>query len=169
MITNGYIELEQFGRFFVNLEYERHQNPQRGFSCYESSDESRYNREFVTVCVHNGVRKDIELYLKDKFYWLSHHSFAINLMEPGMMLPLHEDKYGFYRKKYNIDSIENICRVIIFLEDWKSGHISQIGKKLTPQWTAGEWVSWTGDTIHMAANLGHENRYVLQLTGLLNK
>jgi hypothetical protein len=33
------------------------------------------------------------------------------------------------------------------------------------KWTAGTVVEWTYDTPHMAANIGLEPRYTLQITG----
>jgi len=167
MIDNGHIELKHFGDFFSKLDYERPLDATRGLSYCNLADENRYKKEFVKACIHKGAAENVELYLQDHFSWLKKHSFAISLMEPGMILPLHTDKYGFYKKTYSISNSDSVCRIIIFLEDWKPGHISQVGNKLTPQWKAGDWICWTGETKHMAANLGHENRYVLQITGLL--
>jgi len=51
------------------------------------------------------------------------------------------------------------------LEDWKSGHYFEgMGNPVT-QWRAGDAVEWDYDTPHMAANIGLEPRYTLQITG----
>jgi hypothetical protein len=167
MIISGHIDIRSFGDFYTQIDYERPESASRGFNYSNSLDSERYKPEFTTVCIHHGIRPDVERYLIENFNWLYNHSFAINLMQPGMILPLHNDKYSYYMKNNNVSDINDICRVIIFLQDWKQGHISQIGNKLTPQWEAGDWVCWKGSTDHLAANLGHENRYVLQLTGIL--
>lgn len=168
MIINGSLDIDSFGDFYSTVEYERPEDATRGINYTNPLDSERYKKEYIKACIHQGVRKDVEEYLKKEFSWLRNHSFALSLMEPGMILPLHKDRYNYYIKMHNILDVNSICRVIIFLEEWKQGHVSQIGKKLTPQWEAGDWVYWTGETDHLAANLGNENRYVLQLTGILN-
>jgi hypothetical protein len=58
-----------------------------------------------------------------------------------------------------------IYRALILLEDWKSGHyLEAMGVPYT-DWTAGTVVEWSYDTPHMAANIGLEPRYTLQITG----
>jgi len=59
-----------------------------------------------------------------------------------------------------------IWRYIFFVEDWKPGHIFEIDGTLFPNWKAGDWVAWRYDVPHMAANLGNEDRYTIQLTGV---
>lgn len=34
-------------------------------------------------------------------------------------------------------------------------------------WKKGDYVLWKNDTPHMAANLGKENRYTMQVTGII--
>jgi hypothetical protein len=58
----------------------------------------------------------------------------------------------------------SISRAVIFLEDWKPGHIFEIEGNLLSNWKAGEYILWQYDTEHMAANLGIEPRYTAQLT-----
>ncbi len=83
---------------------------------------------------------------------------------PGMLLPWHWDTYPTYSKNMNIDNIENIVRIIVFLHDSQPGHQLWIEDKFC-HGPAGSWFSWTGTTKHMAANLGESDRYVIQLTG----
>lgn len=79
-------------------------------------------------------------------------------------LPLHRDAYTTYAKKFNLLQ-EQICRSVVFLEDWKSGHYFEIdGEPLMP-WRAGDWVAWKNDIPHHAGNYGVEPRYTLQITG----
>jgi hypothetical protein len=58
-----------------------------------------------------------------------------------------------------------IRRALVLLEDWKSGHYLEIQGKPVVGWKAGDVVEWVYDTPHMAANLGLEDRYTLQITG----
>ena len=89
---------------------------------------------------------------------------AINLMTPGQILPLHQDTYEKFIERYNIESIDNITRYIVFLEDAQPGHLMQIGNKVHSDWKAGDVVSWNGNQMHAAYNLGYANRYTLQIT-----
>jgi len=103
--------------------------------------------------------------LEQEFLWLHDKSYAIHKIRPGLVLPFHSDLYSKYSLYYNVNDIRKITRVIIFLEDWSPGHIFQFKNFSLPNWKAGDFVSWTGDTPHLAANLGELDRYTLQLTG----
>ena len=85
-------------------------------------------------------------------------------MGTGVILPPHKDTYILYKKLFNC-SLDDIERVIIFLEDWQSGHYFEIEKTLIVEWIKGDYVWWKSDTKHMAANIGVTKRYTLQLTG----
>jgi hypothetical protein len=69
-----------------------------------------------------------------------------------------------YRKKFNLE-LNQIHRVLIFLEDWKSGHYFEVDGQPFFNYKAGTFVAWYGNTKHMAANIGQDMRYTLQLTG----
>lgn len=79
-------------------------------------------------------------------------------------LPLHQDSYISYRKKFNVEA-ELIWRCIVFLEDWKSGHYFEIDGQAYTSWKAGDYVYWNNDVPHFAANIGLEPRYTMQITG----
>jgi hypothetical protein len=87
-------------------------------------------------------------------------------MTTGTILPVHSDLYVRYVQLFNLQGQEHrIRRVIVFLEDWKSGHYFEGAEKPVTQWHAGDAIEWVYDTPHMAANLGLEPRYTLQITG----
>tara|TARA_R110001599_G_scaffold248919_1_gene448809 strand:- start:1005 stop:1523 length:519 start_codon:yes stop_codon:yes gene_type:complete len=85
-------------------------------------------------------------------------------MSTGVVLPTHGDTYEKYRQLFGC-KLEDIKRVVLFLEDWKSGHYFEIDGNPVINWRAGDYVWWTGDLKHMAANIGLEDRYTLQVTG----
>jgi hypothetical protein len=89
-------------------------------------------------------------------------------MTPGRILPEHNDTYQRYRQIFNIDNPYSIWRAIIFLEDWQSGHYLEVSQCPITQWQAGDCVLWQYNTPHLAANLGQQNRYTVQLTGTVN-
>jgi hypothetical protein len=88
-------------------------------------------------------------------------------MEPGDNLPYHNDLYSKYIELYNLeDRKQSIVRYIFCVEDRKYGHILEVNGSIV-DWKAGDYVVWRYDTPHMAANLGSENRFTIQLTGVL--
>jgi hypothetical protein len=61
-----------------------------------------------------------------------------------------------------------IRRAVVFLEDWSPGHYAEYIDEPFVNWKAGDTVEWSYDTPHMAANLGVQPRYTLQITGHVN-
>jgi hypothetical protein len=140
---------------------------QNNLQFVESLDSNRYDKKIgLHYCNSPYIEQMFEL--KDHFDFLNEKVYAVHCMVPGAIIPNHRDLYNMYRQKRNIDydNISTITRVILFLQDWQPGHILQIKNELTPPWKSGQWVSWNGDTDHLAANLGSVNRYTLQITGI---
>ena len=94
-----------------------------------------------------------------------HFSWSIYRMNPGSCLPEHGDTYTRFRQLYNWDG--DIHRAIFYMEDWQSGHISEIEKQPLINWCAGDYIIWKNDTLHLAANVGKTARYTLQITGVI--
>jgi hypothetical protein len=87
-------------------------------------------------------------------------------MDTGTVMPTHSDLYVKYVNLFGLAGAEHrIHRAIVFLEDWKSGHYSEVNGVPIVGWQAGQCASWQYDTPHSAANLGEEDRYTLQITG----
>jgi hypothetical protein len=87
-------------------------------------------------------------------------------MPTGTVMPVHGDLYKKYIEIFNLQGKEStICRAIVLLEDWKSGHYLEVQGVPYTNWSAGQVIEWTYDAPHMAANIGLEDRYTLQITG----
>lgn len=87
-------------------------------------------------------------------------------MMPGTILPTHSDLYKKYVTLFNLQGKEHtIRRAVVFLEDWKPGHYAEYMDCPFVKWSAGTTIEWVYDTPHMAANMGVEPRYTLQITG----
>jgi hypothetical protein len=99
---------------------------------------------------------------------LSLKNFGIVLycMTPGTIMPEHRDTFVRYKKVMNLNNSNDVYRAVIFLEDWKSGHYFEIDNNPLVNWKKGDCVMWKNDIPHMAANLGKENRYTMQITGV---
>jgi hypothetical protein len=87
-------------------------------------------------------------------------------MMPGDILPYHGDTYARYRAYHSVE-IDQIWRVIVFLQDWQPGFLFEMEGWPITQYRAGDWVAWQGGAEHMAGNLGRVPRYTLQITGVL--
>lgn len=94
-----------------------------------------------------------------------HFAWCFYKLVPGQWVPPHKDHFLNYSKFYNIQHKENIQRTLIFLEDWKSGHVFGIEDKIVINWKANDSYTWAPDIEHWGGNFGTEDRYTLQLTG----
>lgn len=93
---------------------------------------------------------------------------AFYRMPTGTVMPVHRDVYRRYIELFNLQGQEHkIRRALMLLEDWKPGHYLEVNGKPYVNWLAGKTVEWYYDTPHMAANIGLEDRYSLQITGHL--
>lgn len=100
---------------------------------------------------------------------LDHVGVSYYRMDKGDNLPYHSDLYKKYISLFNLEAVkQNIVRYILFPEDRKPGHIFEIDGTLV-DWRAGDWVAWRYDTPHMAANFGYDDRYTIQVTGVLRE
>jgi hypothetical protein len=93
---------------------------------------------------------------------------AYYCMDTGTVMPVHSDLYKRYIEVFNLQGQERtIHRALVLLEDWKSGHYLEVLGTPIVDWQAGTVVEWQYDAPHMAANIGLEPRYTLQITGHL--
>lgn len=89
-------------------------------------------------------------------------------MTSGTVMPVHQDRYIKYIDLFDLQGREHtIRRALVLLEDWKPGHYLEIESEPFVKWHAGTVAEWIYDTPHMAANIGLEPRYTLQITGHL--
>jgi hypothetical protein len=89
-------------------------------------------------------------------------------MTSGTVMPVHQDRYARYIELFDLAGKESsIWRALVLLEDWRPGHYLEVQGRPFVQWQAGTVVEWCYDTPHMAANVGLEPRYTLQITGHL--
>ena len=133
-------------------------------------DEIRWKKEGYDRLTLNGGLYNMSQVMPDyaqpfftMFDW-DNVGIAFYRMSTLEALPLHVDSYTSYIKMFDLKP-EQVWRCIVFLEDWKSGHYLEIDGKPVTGWKAGDVVQWSFDTPHMAANLGLEDRYTLQITG----
>lgn len=128
-----------------------------------------HSLEKMTIDVHQITYNDFFTQkVKSYFPNLMHIGLSIHRLSPGNYLPIHQDKYGFYSKKHNVVDLNNIQRYIMFLEDSVPGHMLIIKEDCFIKWKSGDIKSWQGEEPHSAINLGMQDRYTLQITGIVN-
>jgi hypothetical protein len=124
-----------------------------GDMCDMRSPQPTWNERFVNIYTELGW-KDI--------------GTSYYRMSTGTILPTHNDLYLRYVDLFKLNGQEQrIRRAIVFLEDWKPGHYAEYNSTAKVDWQAGDVVEWCYDAPHMAANMGLEPRYTLQITGHL--
>lgn len=161
----GHVELDHLGDWYKHIEYSLHPDPLSGFNFVDPADADRYKTDYMCAYISRDISDAVQDFFNKQFGWLTHKTYSVQKLKPGMLLPRHTDAYAFFSKTNNISDLNDITRVIVFLDGWHPGHISEVGNEVNTKCKAGDWVSWVGQTPHMAANLGHVDRYTLQITG----
>ena len=154
-----YKKLKYINESFNDLEQieiwqaQGYSNQFTGDMCDMRSDQPSWNWRFIEIFQDQGWKNIGTSYYR---------------MNTGTVLPTHADLYKKYVQLFNLQGQENrIYRAIIFLEDWKPGHYAEYDNRPFVDWRAGAVIEWVYDTPHMAANLGLDPRYTLQITGHL--
>ena len=93
--------------------------------------------------------------------------YAFAKYTPGLILPWHRDHLFKITQERPDVKREKIVRANIFLEDWKIGHILQIEQEVISHWQKGTGYIWSNNVYHLSGNLGLEDKYTLQVSGLL--
>ena len=125
--------------------------PFTGYMCDMRGTQPKWNQQFINIYDQLGW-KDI--------------GTSYYRMDTGTVLPTHQDLYKRYIDVFNLKGQEqSIRRAIVFLEDWKPGHYAEYNDQPFVNWSAGWAIEWQYDAPHMAANMGIEPRYSLQITG----
>ena len=161
MIEQGRIAVTWNPNDFKNLNYERITYGNQ-VAMVSADDFDFYN---IAMDYTRDEKIAKQLGIETEFDHLKNKTYAIHKIKPGHVLPFHSDHYVRYKQVFGVESADSIKRIIVFLEDWHRGQLLEIEDVVIVNWRAGEWVMWTGEAVHMAANLGHNDRYTLQITG----
>lgn len=98
---------------------------------------------------------------------------SFHIQRPGQMLMYHHDLYYAVIRDADPElswKPEKLRRFVIFLEDWKPGHIWISGNTTYSHWRKGECITWSWvDMPHGTANLSPFSRYSIHLTGYMTE
>jgi hypothetical protein len=160
-MIRGNIDVTWSVEDYTNLEWYKNTNPLEKFDA-DGISTNLYKDIDTYIC--NSNIPNVFYKVADQFN-LKNCVIAINKMVPGQILPYHSDKYLAYISRNNISLNSSITRIIVFLHDQKLGHQLWIDNDICLG-KAGSYYGWRNNTKHMSANLGSENRYILQITGV---
>lgn len=90
-------------------------------------------------------------------------TFCFYKMKTLEIMPEHVDHFRTYMKITGAQ-YEDVCRMLVMLEDWKPGHYLEIDGTAITDWIAGDYFIWDSNVPHAAANIGVDDRYTLQIT-----
>lgn len=93
---------------------------------------------------------------------------AIHRQDPGQVLPWHLDRF-FMLKRLFPNNKKPIYRFLMFMEDWKIGHILEVEDTIIPNWKKGDVIVWHPGTLHLSANVGLEKKWTCNITGFLKE
>ena len=92
-------------------------------------------------------------------------SVSIIKQNPGNTIPSHLDTFYTFCKRHNVKPDE-VIRLNIFLEDWKTGHYLEINENPVLQWKRGDAIIISTDEYHLSGNMGITPKYTMQVTGV---
>lgn len=147
---------------YVDSEWYKHPDKIHGFS----TDNENYKIYGENIGVYIPKKVDPIFENVSNFFNLKELVYNLSMYKPGMILPWHSDNYPTYSKNKKLKDLKNVVRIMVLLHDSSPGHQLWIGDEFCSG-PSGSWFSWQGQIRHMAANLGEVNRYVLQITGIV--
>ena len=85
---------------------------------------------------------------------------------PGTVSIPHIDRYDSMMKEMDLKDRKKIKRLWISLTEPKLGHALFVGNDVAYNLKQGTVLTFNKDILHCGCNVGHEDRYVLTLTGI---
>ena len=162
------VEIGHAGRFwendFKNLPFTKQPVTDEEIKTWESMGYD-YVKSFTGSMYDNRNPMPEWIGALEQMFGLYNQTYTVYRMNTLEIMPVHTDHYKTY-SKLNNTSPDQVCRVLMMLEDWKPGHYFELDGIGYVNWKAGDWFKWKGDVPHAAANIGVEPRYTLQVTGL---
>jgi hypothetical protein len=93
---------------------------------------------------------------------------SLHRQDPGQILPWHSDSYSRFIKDVNCPP-QQVSRILVFLETWKTGHFFQVGDAVVHHWQPGDIFWWPPGRNHLSCNAGLEKKLTLSITGIVTE
>jgi len=128
---------------------------------------SANTHSWKTTCKHPQLHMSWEQRIIDQLP-LSNAVNTPTLQRVGQVTPWHRDRHYYYKKTYpGFD--DYVIRFLIFLKDWQIGHIVQAGNSVITHWKAGDVITWHPTRLHLSGNIGINNKWTNNITGILDE
>ena len=156
---------------FSNFLLDKHEKEWSVLSYYEDKEKTTLPDTFTE---HNTKINQV-FWNKDKIDFdklgsmlhMRVETVATIRQRPGQVLPWHNDHfYKIIENNPDVDKAK-IVRANVFMDDWKTGHVLQIDKEIISNWKKGDGYIWSSGVYHLSGNLGLEDKYTLQISGIL--
>lgn len=137
----------------------------------ERNKEQGYNEHNTRAWSTHTVRPEINLSFQESITQelpLTYATSRVGCQPSGNILPWHQDKFLYFSRMYPGD-LEYVVRFLIFVEDWKIGHVLQAGDSIISHWKAGDVVLWHPQRWHVSANIGNADKWTMNVTGILKE
>lgn len=169
MLLQGHIPVIWLEQDYKNLDFIRGTKDEmcKRLSLVDSNDMHRYDSQQFSMDYFDAIDIGYKFIGSDSFQYIREQGYSIHKTPPGHVVPAHVDHYAAYKRRFGLESSDQIIRVLIFLEDWQPGHYFDVDGRGIVNWQAGDWVSWQGSVPHRLANLGSVDRYTFTITGIL--
>jgi hypothetical protein len=103
-----------------------------------------------------------------KVFDLSVGAVSWTLVEPGRIVPIHQDYFVNLRKGKDIP-VEHCIRYMVMLEDWHFGQILEFKDLSIRQWKRGDTWMFDSSEFHWASNASNFNFYSCQVSTFLDE
>lgn len=147
------------------------------FSCHDNLQQYQsVYAKYGYTCHNTGIWKNTNVDPGIRFDWesallaqlpLDRGVVTLTRQDPGQILPWHMDRFFMLRRLHPADT-RMIARVLLFVEDWKMGHLLQIHRDMCTHWQQGDLWIWPPGTYHLSANVGLEPKWTCNITGFVN-
>jgi hypothetical protein len=134
-------------------------------------DGSLVNEGSSCRSISNFIGLDYETANKGANRAYGYESF--HMQRPGQFLMIHHDLYYAIIRDFDPELAwkpEKFRRFVVFMEDWRPGHVWIAGNTTYSHWQKGECITWSWiDMPHGTANLSPSTRYSVHLTGYMTE
>jgi len=118
--------------------------------------------------MRNPAPKGFDIDRLQEHFNFEHLSWSFYKMTTGTVLPEHVDTFKRFKTLHDCEG-KIIVRALVMLEDWKPGHYLDLAVLNMNPLSAGDYAICEEPVPHSASNIGIEDRYTLQITGLINE
>lgn len=89
-------------------------------------------------------------------------------IEPAKVIPVHVDAFYKLRVEHSVD-IDDCVRYLVFLQDWKLGHMVEFEEQPITKWKKGDVWIFDHLSYHCAANTSNSNFVTCQVNTIKEK